>query len=142
MKAHVGVDKDSVLIHWVATTGANVQDVTRAAELLHGEERVFYGDAGYQGLEEREEMAGRDVECRITMRPSRRRGLPETPEGRLLRWRERAQAHIRAKVEHPFRMIKQQFRFQKTRLRGMTRTTARCWSWPLSPVSSSPGKDN
>lgn len=63
MKAHVGVDKDSVLIHWVATTGANVQDVTMAAELLHGEERVFYGDAGYQGLEEREEMAGRDVEC-------------------------------------------------------------------------------
>lgn len=59
--AHIGVDKDSGLIHSVAATGANVQDVTMAAELLHGEERVFYGDAGYQGLEKREETAGRGV---------------------------------------------------------------------------------
>ena len=121
MKAHVGVDQDSGLIHAVATTGANVHDVTMAAELLHGEERVVYGDAGYQGLEKREEMAGRDVECRIAMRPGRRRQLPETGEGRLLHWMERAKAHIRAKVEHPFRVIKQQFGFQKARLRGIAK---------------------
>ena len=46
MKAHVGVDQSSGLIHSVTTTGANVHDVTMAAELLHGEESVVYGDAG------------------------------------------------------------------------------------------------
>ena len=121
MKAHIGVDQDSGLIHSVSTTGANVHDVTMAAELLHGEESVVYGDAGYQGLEKREEMAGREVECRIALRPGRRRRLPETAEGRLLDWLERAKAHIRAKVEHPFRVIKQQFGFQKTRLRGLAK---------------------
>lgn len=121
MKAHIGVDQDTGLSHSVAITGANVQDVTMAAELLHGEESVVYGDAGYQGLEKREEMAERDVECRIAMRPGQRRRLPETAEGRLFDWLERAKAHIRAKVEHPFRVIKQQFGFQKTRLRGLAK---------------------
>ena len=121
MKAHIGVDQSSGLIHSVSTTGANVHDVTMAAELLHGEERVVYGDAGYQGLEKREEMAGREVECRIAMRPGHRRQLAETPEGRLLHWMEWAKAHIRAKVEHPFRVIKQQFGFWKTRLRGLAK---------------------
>ena len=55
-----------------------------AAELLHGEERVFHGDAGYQGLEKREERAGGDVECGIAMRPGQRRRLPETAAGRFL----------------------------------------------------------
>ena len=55
-----------------------------AAELLPGEERVFYGDGGYQGLEKREETAGRDVECGIAMRPGQRRRLPETAAGRCL----------------------------------------------------------
>ena len=84
MKAHIGVDQDSGLIHAVATTGANIHDVTMAAELLHGEESVVYGDVGYQGLEKREEMAGRDVECRIALRPGQRRRLPEIAEGRFL----------------------------------------------------------
>ena len=114
MKAHIGVDKDSGLIHSVATTGANVHDVTMAAELLHGEEKVVYGDAGYQGLHKREEMAGRTVECRMATRAGKRRRLCQGPEGQLLHWEEQAKAHIRAKVEHPFRVIKQQFGFQKT----------------------------
>ena len=49
MKVHIGVDKDSGLIHSVVTTAANVHDLTPAAELLHGDEEVIYGDAGYQG---------------------------------------------------------------------------------------------
>ena len=121
MKAHIGVDQDSGLIHAVAVTGANIHDVTMAAELLDGEERVVYGDAGYQGLQKREEMAGRDVECRIALRPGQRRRLPEAPEGGLLDWLERAKAHMRAKVEHLFRVIKQQCGFQKTRLRGLAK---------------------
>ena len=122
MKAHISVDKDSGLIHSVATTGANIHDVTMAAELLHGEEKVVYGDAGYQGLQKREEMAGQDVEYRIAMRPGQRRRLRlQDSEEQLLHWVEKAKAHIRAKVEHPFRVIKQQFGFQKTRLRGMAK---------------------
>ena len=119
MKVHIGVDSESGLIHSVATTAANVHDLTPAAELLHGEETVVYADAGYQGIEKREEMQGRGIGFRIAMRPGKRRVLPDTPEGRLDDLVETAKAHIRAKGEHPFRVMKQQFGFQKTRLRGM-----------------------
>ncbi len=119
MKVHIGVDKDTGLIHSVETTAANVHDLTPAAELLHGEEEVVYADAGYQGIEKREEMEGKATTFRTAMRPGKRKLLPKTPEGWVDEWCERAKAHIRAKVEHPFRVIKQQFGFQKTRLRGM-----------------------
>ncbi len=121
MKVHIGVDKDTGLIHSVETTAANVHDLTPAADLLHGEEEVVYADAGYQGIDKREEMEGKTVVFRVAMRPGKRRVLPDTPEGRLENLVEAAKAHIRAKVEHPFRVIKQQFGFQKTRLRGMTK---------------------
>jgi IS5 family transposase len=121
MKVHIGVDKDNGLIHSVETTAANVHDLTPAAELLHGEETVVYADAGYQGIEKREEMKGKAVGFRVAMRPGKRRALPDTPEGRLDDLIETAKAHIRAKVEHPFRVIKGQFGFQKTRLRGMVK---------------------
>ena len=64
-----------------------------------------------RGLHKREEMAGRDVECRIAMRRGQRRRLRrQDSEEQLLHWVEKAKAHIRAKVEHPFRVLKQQFR--------------------------------
>jgi IS5 family transposase len=119
MKVHIGVDSESGLIHSVETTAANVHDLTPAAELLHGEETVVYADAGYQGIEKRPEMEGRGIGFRTAMRPGKRRALPDTPEGRLDDLIETAKAHFRAKVEHPFRVIKRQFGFQKTRLRGM-----------------------
>jgi transposase, IS5 family len=121
MKIHAGVDKDSGLIHSVVTTAANVHDLTPAAELLHGEEQVVYADAGYQGIAKRPEMAGKSTEFRVAMRPGKRRALPDTPDGKLQDLVETAKAHIRAKGEHPFRVIKQQFGFQKTRLRGMVK---------------------
>jgi IS5 family transposase len=121
MKVHIGVDKDSGLIHSVETTAANVHDLTPAAELLHGYEQVVYADAGYQGIEKRPEMEGQTTTFRIAMRPGKRRVLPDTAEGRLDDLVETAKAHIRAKGEHPFRVIKQQFGFQKTRLRGMVK---------------------
>jgi IS5 family transposase len=121
MKIHAGVDKDSGLIHSIVTTAANVHDLTPAAELLHGEEEVVYADAGYQGIEKRPEMKGKTARFRVAMRPGKRRALPDTPEGRLDDLVETAKAHIRAKGEHSFRVIKQQFGFQKTRLRGMVK---------------------
>ena len=95
MKVHVGVDKDSGLIHSVATRAANSSDVVVASELLHGEEKV---NAGYQGLQKREEMEGKEMECRIAMGPGNRRRLPATAEGELLRWMERAQSQGGAPV--------------------------------------------
>jgi Transposase and inactivated derivatives, IS5 family len=121
MKVHAGVDKDSGLIHSVLVTAANVHDPTPAAELLDGDEKVVYSDARYQGIAARPEMAGMTTEFRVAMRPGKRRGLPDTPEGRLQDLIETAKANIRSKGEHPFRVIKQQFGFQKTRLRGLAK---------------------
>ena len=87
------------------STAAHVHDLTPAADLLHGEETVVYADAGYQGIEKRDEMQGRGIGFRVAMRPGKRRVLPDTPEGRLDDLVETAKAHIRAKVEHPFRVI-------------------------------------
>ena len=111
-----------------------MHDLTPAAELLHGEEEVVYGDAGYQGIAKRPEMAGKTTEFRVAMRPGKRRVLPDTPEGRLQDLIETAKAHIRAKGEHPFRVIKQQFGFQKTRLRGLAKN--RCKINVLAALSN------
>jgi IS5 family transposase len=111
MKVHIGVDAESGLIHSVQTTAANVHDLTAAAELLHG----LPGDCQAAG------DADKAIVFRVAMRPGQRRVLPDTTEGRLLNLIEMAKAHIRAKGEHPFRVVKQQFSFQKTRLRGMAK---------------------
>ena len=129
-----GVDKDSGLIHSVAVTPANVHDLTPVAELLHGDEEVVYGDAGYQGIGKRPEMAGKTTKFRVAMRPGKRRALPDTPEGKLQDLIETAKAHIRSKVEHPFRVIKQQFGFQKTRLRSLAKN--RCKINVLAALSN------
>lgn len=98
-----------------------MHDLTPAAELLHGDEEVVYADAGYQGIDKRSEMTGKATTFRVAMRPGKRRVLPDTPEGRLLDLIEMAKAHVRAKGEPPFRVIKQQIGFQKNRLRGMAK---------------------
>jgi IS5 family transposase len=95
MKVHLGVNKDSDLIHSVVTSSANVHDLTPAAELLHGDERVFYGDAGYQGIAKRPEMDGNEAELRVTMRTGKRCNLPQNANGSLQDLIEAAKAHIR-----------------------------------------------
>ena len=134
MKVHAGLDKDSGLIHSVVVTAANVHDLTPAAELLHGDEQVVYADAGYQGIAKRAEMAGKTTDFRVAMRPGKRRALPDTPDGRLQDLIETAKAHIRSKGEHPFRVIKQQFGFQKTWLRGLAKN--RCKINVLAALSN------
>ena len=84
MNGHIGVDKDSGLIHSVETTAANVHDITRAAQLLHGEEEVVSGDAGYQGIEKRAEVSGKSTIFQVAMRPGKRRVLQDTPEVSVL----------------------------------------------------------
>ena len=86
---------------------------------------MVYADAGYQGIGKWREMAGKSTEFRVAMRPGKWRALPDTPDGKLQDLVETAKAHIRAKGEHLFRVIKQQFGLQKTRLRGMVKNRCR-----------------
>lgn len=122
MKAHIGVDADSGLVHSVVGTSGNVSDVSTAAALLHGEEVVAYGDAGYQGIEKRPEHIGTSVEWHTAMRPGKRRALTEADDA--IEQRERLKASLRAKVEHPFHVVKNLFRHRKTRYRGLAKNTA------------------
>ena len=98
MKAHIGVDSETGIVHSLTTTAANAHDVNEAHNLLHGRERVVWGDAGYQGVGKREENLGLEVEWRVAMRPGKRRMLdPESEAARV----EKAKASVRAKAEHP-----------------------------------------
>lgn len=106
MKAHIGVDADSGLVHTVVGTAANVNDVTQAHALVHGEETDVLADAGYQGVDKRVETQGIDVNWHVAMRPGKRKGLDKsTPMGAILDQLEQVKASIRAKVEHPFRVV-------------------------------------
>ena len=122
MKAHIGVDADSGLVHTVIGTAANVHDVTQAHALLHGQEQVVFADAGYQGAPERDDATG--VDWHIAMRPGKRKQQKHTPWGQLTEQAEKLKASVRAKVEHPFRVIKRQFGHCKVRYRGLAKNTA------------------
>lgn len=128
MKAHIGADMDSGLVHTLVTTPANASDVAQAHALLHGEEKVAFGDAGYQGVEKREENRDSDVRWEVAMRPGKRRALPKTAIGRLQDRIERIKASIRAKVEHPFHIVKNLFGMKKVRYRGLAKNTAQLYT--------------
>jgi IS5 family transposase len=127
MKAHVGVDVGSGLVHSVVATAANVNDVTQAGALLHGEETVAFGDAGYRGVDKRAEAQG--PKWHVAMQPGKRRQLDPTRKwARLLEKAEQLKASIRAKVEHPFHVIKNLFRHKKTRYKGLAKNEAQLFS--------------
>ena len=128
MKAHIGADAESALVHTVRGTSANVHDVTEGNSLLHGEEVLAYGDAGYQGIEKRAD-ANPNVDWQIAMRPGKRKLLDKDNEAdALIDKAEKLKAGIRAKVEHPFRVIKRQFGFVKVRYRGLKKNTAQLFT--------------
>jgi IS5 family transposase len=125
MKAHIGVDADSGLVHTVVGTAANVNDVTQAHALVHGAETDVFADSGYQGVGKREETQEINVNWHVAMRPGKRKVLDKsTPMGAILDQLEQIKARIRAKVEHPFRVIKRQFGHVKVRYRGLAKNTA------------------
>ena len=124
MKAHIGVDAESGLVHTVRGTSGNVNDVVEANSLLHGQETDVFADAGYQGAHKRPD-AKEDVKWHVAMRPGLRKLLDKTdPMDALTDHVERINASIRAKVEHPFRVIKRQFGHVKVRYRGLAKNTA------------------
>jgi IS5 family transposase len=122
MKVHIGTDDTFGLIHSIETTPANTHDINVADKLLHGEEVCVWGDAGYLGIENREEHLNRKVDWNIAMRPGKRAALPKRSlENRI----ERIKASVRAKVEHQFLIIKRIFGYRKVRYRGLAKNTGR-----------------
>jgi IS5 family transposase len=124
MKVHVGVDDTLGLIHSLTTTAANTHDLTPSHELLHGKEHRVFGDAGYMGIQKREEHRERSVDWLINVRHSQRREHAQTsPFYRL----EQVKSQIRSKVEHVFSRIKNQFGYNKVRYRGLHKNTNRLY---------------
>ncbi|TDY22047.1 DDE family transposase [Paraburkholderia sp. BL6665CI2N2] len=108
MKARIAVDVESGLVHTVKCTPANVHDITVAHELLHGKEQVAFADTGYVGIEKRGETGA--VQRYAAMRPSKRNKLDKRKRlDRIYNKIERLKAGVRAKAEHPFRVLKCQF---------------------------------
>lgn len=125
MKAPIGVDADSGLVHTVVGTAANVNDVTQAHHLVHGDESEVFADAGYQGVDKRVDTQAIDTQWHVAMRPGKRRLLDKSdPRDAIAEQLEHVKARIRAKVEHPFRVIKRQFGHMKVRYRGLAKNTA------------------
>jgi transposase, IS5 family len=114
LKAHIGVDSKEGIVHSVCTTAANVADKHMLPDLLHGEERKVWGDGAYQGQGEVIRQAApraQDMTCRRTKY--------KDFVDELQRKKNRVKAKVRARVEHPFRILKRVFGFDKVRYRGL-----------------------
>lgn len=122
MKAHIGADRDSKLVHTVVVTAANVCDIVKTADLLHGGETQVHADAGYTGVEKRGEIIalGREIDWQIA-RKGRLGKMEEGEEKERLKAVEKAKAGVRAFVEHPFHIVKNLFGYRKVRYRGLAK---------------------
>jgi IS5 family transposase len=123
MKAHIGVDVASGVVHTLTGTAANEADINQMAAVLHGAEEAVFADAGYTGADKRPEHADRDVSWNIAIKRGIIKALPKG----LRDWAEpveRALSQVRAWVEHPFHVIKNLFRHRKARYRGLAKNTA------------------
>ena len=123
MKAHIGVDVASGVVHTLTGTAANEADINQTAALLHGREKAIFGDAGYAGAGKRPELAEREVSWNIAVKRSIIKALPK-PLRELAEPMERALAQVRAWVEHPFHVVKNLFRHRTLRYRGIAKNTA------------------
>lgn len=128
-KSHIGVDKESSLVHTVKVTAANEHDVTVTSELLTGDEEEVYGDSGYIGAEKRPEAlkknkAGKSVHYKINRRPIQSKNNSARSQAQIKR-REHEKSSVRAKVEYVFAVVKLQLRFRKTRYRGLQKQIAK-----------------
>ena len=123
MKAHIGADRASKLVHTVVATAANVADITKTAELLHGEEQQVHADAGYTGVEKRAEIVAlkRKIDWQIASKRGLIKALAEGAEKEVRKAVEKAKASVRAFVEHPFHIVKNLFRHRKVRYRGLAK---------------------
>ena len=128
-KAHIGVDKDSGLVHHLKVTAANVHDVSETSELLTGEEETVYGDSGYLGAGKREDAVvcnkqGGKIKYNLNRRPSQLKKLSKSGQ-QYAKKAEHKKSSVRAKVEHVFGVVKGLFGYRKTRYRGLRKQTAK-----------------
>ena len=128
-KAHIGVDRESGLVHHVVTTAANEHDVTVVNQLMHGDEDTLGGDSGYIGAEKRPDAItrnrkGKKIKYVICRKPSSIRNLSKSGQY-AARKREHEKSSVRCKVEHVFAVVKKLFGYRKTRYRGLRKQTAK-----------------
>jgi IS5 family transposase len=129
MKAHIGVDMENGMVHTVVATAGNVSDVAQAHTLLHGDEKHVMGDAGYTGIEKREENLDKtEVEWHIAEKPSKIKKITNEIVREAHEKLERAKASIRSKVEHPFHVVKNLFKHRKARYRGLAKNEAQLFT--------------
>jgi IS5 family transposase len=136
MKAHIGADADSGLVHSVHVTPANESDIASAHALLHGQEQRVHADSGYTGIAKREEIVTAQDEGRIRKGiewfvAAKRGKIVELAEGvhkELAVMLERRKAQIRARVEHPFHIVKNLFGHKKVSYKGLAKNRARMYS--------------
>ena len=123
MKAHLGADRDSKLVHTVVVTAANVAAITKTADLLHGEEQQVQADAGDTGVEQRAEIVAleRQIDWQIAGKRGLLKAMAEGAEKEARKAVEKAKASVRAFVEHPFHLVKNLFRHRKVRYRGLAK---------------------
>lgn len=130
LKAHIGVDKDSGLVHTLVKTSANISDISQTAVLLQGQEQDVWLDAGYVGVEKREDMQaalaanGQDVQWHVAKRRKTIEKLAEGWQKSLVHACEKLKAQVRARVEYPFHVVKNIFRYKKTRYKGLAKNNA------------------
>src|SRR5947207_13462087 len=120
MKAHIGVDVASGVVHTVVGTAANEADINQTAALLHGQEEAVFDDAGYSGADKRLELEDCDVSWNIAIKRGIIKALPKA----LRDWAEAVEcalSQVRAWVEHPFHIVKNLFRHKKLRYRGLAK---------------------
>ena len=128
LKAHIGADAESGLVHTMRTPSGNVHDVTEGNSLLQGEESLAFGDAGDQGITKRPDVNA-NVIWHVAMRPGKRRALNKDNEAdALLDQVKKLKSGVRAKVKHPFRVIQRQFGFVKVHYRGLKKNTAQLFT--------------
>src|SRR5712671_5688323 len=114
MKAHVGVDSKTKIIHTAVATAANVADSTVLPDLLHGEETRVWGDQAYRGQTEVIKECAPRAQDHTHRRYRYKNGIDEQE-----RAKNRTKSSVRSKVEHPFQVMKVKFGFVKVRYRGL-----------------------
>jgi IS5 family transposase len=130
LKAHIGVDQESGLVHTLVTTAANVSDISQTPALLHGQEEAVWADAGYVGVDKREDMQEalaaneQDVQWHIAKRRKTIETMMDGWQKSLAQAHEKLKARVRAHVEHPFHVIKNIFRHRKVRYKGLAKNDA------------------
>jgi IS5 family transposase len=120
MKGHIGVDSQSKLIHSAAATAANVHDSQLLGDLLHGDETRVWGDSAYVGQGDTIREQAPKAKDFTNRKASRHHPLSDADKGK-----NRTKSRVRAKVEHPFLILKRVFGFTKVRYRGLDKNATR-----------------